>query len=128
MTTLVRLPPSGVRVRSVHAENGGILPSGLPVAGGSFVGSGRSGAPHATRTDTPPEIPVLYGSRSADPRGWPVSRALAAVSGGSNCQQGRREGKVPESSLGLYPSNSEPGLLASECFYPVVFVSPSCQS
>ena len=91
VTALVRLPPTGVRVRAVHAENGGVLPSGLPVAGGSFAGPGRSGAPHATRMDTPTEIPVLRGTRSADPRGWPVSRALVAVSGGSNCQQGRWE-------------------------------------
>ena len=94
VTTLVRLPPSGVRVRAVHAENGGILPSGLPVAVAVSLGPvaparhRQRGRPHCRRSRSfmVQGSPIRVGGRSHVPW-W---RFL----GGHNCQQAPREGRV----------------------------------
>ena len=110
VTTLVRAPPSGVRVRAVHAENGGIRRRNLQMAAGV---PWADGAPtrHAQR-----RRPYPARFRSVMVQGTPGSPwyrptvPLVAVSGGFNCPQAPQGGRVRQSSLGLIRRNSEPGL------------------
>ena len=95
MTTLVRAPPSGVRVRAVHAENGGIRRRNLQMAAGV---PWADGAP-TRHTQRRRPYPARY--RSVMVQGTPGSpwyqpkMPLVVVSGGFNCPQapqGGREG------------------------------------
>ena len=93
VTTLVRAPPSGVRVRAVHAENGGIRRRNLQMAAGVPWADG------APTRHTQRRRPYPARFRSVMVQGTPGSPwyrpnvPLVAVSGVFNCPQAPREGQ-----------------------------------